>query len=137
MLVPVRSREQRGHRRGHARDEHGITSLELFILFVLLGALSVVAFYSLGPLSRLGVRAACRTDVHNVETAVAEYRAVTNHNPTAMAQLVPTYLYAAPSSTHYRIAIDTGGAGRVLVIVNSAVPDSRAGEGVAACASAG
>ena len=105
------------------RNEGGFTLIELLIVIIILAVLAAIVVFAVGATSQNAVAASCNADAKSVETAVESYHAQTTSFPTAMTDLLTSsvltinnvtttvgpWLRAAPSSTHYIIAIDNAG----------------------------
>jgi prepilin-type N-terminal cleavage/methylation domain-containing protein len=97
--------------------QSGFTLIELLIVIVILGILAAVVVFAVSAFNNNGKAAACQSDFKNVEIADEAYyaRNTAKTNPplyaTAYAaQLVPTYLKEAPSTTNgYTINLTTAG----------------------------
>jgi type II secretion system protein G len=97
--------------RAARANEGGFTLIELLIVIVILGILAGVVVFSVNFVQERGVKAACQTDVKNVQTAVEAYKAQTGNYPANIAALTPNYIKSTPDGTRYYIQYD--GAGNV------------------------
>ena len=88
------------------KADGGFTLIELLIVIVILGVLAGVVVFSVQFVNDRGNKAACRTDVKNVETAVEGYYAQNGKFPNLLDDLKPTYLNSLPNSTTYTVAYD-------------------------------
>ena len=106
----------------HRKSEAGFTLIELLIVIVILAILAAIVVFAVGTTGSNAAQSACKADAKSVETAVEAYRAQNNGAyPTSLSQLTGTgasgspFLRNLPGTAHYTIAVDTGGAGQVLV----------------------
>ena len=72
-----------------------------------MGILAAVVVFAVGGFTSTSAAAACKTDAASVQTAQQAYYAANSSYATSTSALVPTYLKALPSTTHYTIGIAT------------------------------
>jgi type II secretion system protein G len=89
------------------KNESGFTLIELLIVIVILGILAAIVVFAVGGVTDRGAKAACKSDVKNVEVAVEAYFAQNGTYPTtqalAQAAVVPAFLHNWPNSTNSTI----------------------------------
>lgn len=104
--------------RRRAGQEEGFTLIELLVVIAVLATLAGIVIFNVTDVANRGSTAACQTDLKSVQTATIAY--YTDHGqtyPTAggtvpgsviLADLVPTYLHTAPTSTAL-VSLDVDG----------------------------
>jgi general secretion pathway protein G len=84
-------------------SQGGFTLIELLIVIVILGVLAGVVIFSVQFINDRGAKAACQTDLKNVQTAVEAFYAQSTATPlaypTGVGDLVPNYLKSTPKET--------------------------------------
>ena len=103
-------------RRRHHQE--GFTLIELLVVIAVLAVLASVVVLNVTAVPGKGATAACQTDLKSVQTAVTAYYEDNGETyPTSggavpgvvvMADIVPTYLHTAPSSTG-SVSLDSDG----------------------------
>jgi general secretion pathway protein G len=91
----------------------GFTLIELLIVVVILGVLAGVVVFAVSNFNGEGVKAACKSDIKNVEIASEAYFA--KANPQAYAANIQAlkdagYLKEVPPTDKYTISYVGGGA---------------------------
>jgi general secretion pathway protein G len=85
-------------------NQGGFTLIELLIVIVILGILAGVVIFSVQFVTDRGAKAACDTDVKNVQTAVEGYYAQSTATPavypTGVGDLTPKYIKGTPDPKH-------------------------------------
>jgi prepilin-type N-terminal cleavage/methylation domain-containing protein len=94
------------------RNDKGFTLIEPVIVVVLLGALSGIAYSTVGGSAERVATVACQADKKTVRDAADAYYAINGSYATSMDVLVTTqFLRAAPATTNgYTITYDHTGA---------------------------
>ncbi|GAA2330561.1 type II secretion system protein [Dactylosporangium salmoneum] len=103
--------------RAVRENESGFTLVELLIVIVILGILSGIVVFAVGAFNDRGTKAACKTDLKNVEVAVEAYRAKTGDYPPAgdaggwdkLTDPAGQYIREKPSSPDYTITLGADG----------------------------
>jgi prepilin-type N-terminal cleavage/methylation domain-containing protein len=80
-----------------ARQEEGFTLIELMIVIVILGVLAGIVLFAVGGITDRGTKAACKTDVSTVQTAVEAFYA---KHGTYPPNLVPTLTDPNPAGNN-------------------------------------
>jgi prepilin-type N-terminal cleavage/methylation domain-containing protein len=86
--------------RAMREGQGGFTLIELLIVIVILGVLAGIVVFSVQFITDRGNKAACQTDVKNVQTAVEAYYAQATAYPTTFDALIPKYIKGSPDPTH-------------------------------------
>jgi prepilin-type N-terminal cleavage/methylation domain-containing protein len=119
----VQQRLQERIRAARSQDG-GFTLIELLIVIVILGILAGVVVFSVQFITTRGEKAACQTDLKNVQSAIEAYYAQFGSNPTTIADLVArNVLKSGPTSDNYIITIDPNH----IAVANLRNPDGSAG----------
>jgi len=122
LLVPVRRRKARKHRR-----EDGFTLVEMMVVIVIIGLLATIVIINVMPAADRAAVTKARADISTLESAVEMYRLDTMRYPTTEEGLqalvtgnhirrLPNdpwnrpYLYAAPGQGGRPFTISTLGA---------------------------
>ena len=79
-------------------QDKGFTLVELLIVIVILGILATVTVFAVRGITDQGEKNACKVELRTVQTAIDSYYAQNGQtNPSAMSDLVPTFLKENPS----------------------------------------
>jgi general secretion pathway protein G len=114
MRASLERFRQRHEEEGH---EGGFTLIELLIVVVVLGILAAIVVFAVGAVTGKSANASCQSDFKTVQVAEEAYKAqmttYTSVNALATAAAdaqsftVGPWLKAAPTSSHYSLAVDT------------------------------
>ena len=100
------------NRRLEASRQGGFTLIELLIVIVILGILAAIVVFAVGGITDKGNKAACKSDLKSVETAVEAYKAQnSSYPPAGYGSLVPSFLREQPPTDKgYTITVGANGA---------------------------
>jgi len=83
--------------RRKRNGQGGFTLIELLVVIAVLAILAAIVIFNVTGVSDKGRTAACQTDLKTVQTATDAYYNVHTAYPTALSDLVPTFLHTAPT----------------------------------------
>jgi prepilin-type N-terminal cleavage/methylation domain-containing protein len=91
------------------QQESGFTLIELLIVVVILGVLAGIVVFAVSAFNNDGVKAACKSDIKNVEIASEAYYAKNGSWAATTAALkTANYLKEEPSTDKYTINYTPG-----------------------------
>ena len=83
-------------RRRH-RGQTGFTLIELLVVIAVLAILAAIVIFNVVGVTNRGQSSACVTDKASVQTASDAFHNDTGAYPTALSDLVPSYLHTTPT----------------------------------------
>ena len=89
--------QKRAASRGQGQS--GFTLIELLVVIAILAVLAGVVVFAVAGITDNGEDSACAIERRTVNTAVQAFRAESGAYPTAIGDLVPTWLESAPTLT--------------------------------------
>lgn len=91
------------------QEESGFTLIELLIVIVILGVLAGIVVFAVSAFNNDGVKAACKSDIKNVEVASEAFYAKTGGWADNIAALkAGNYLKEEPATDKYTITYNKG-----------------------------
>ena len=83
------------HRSAARQHRRAFTLLEMMLVIVIMGILATVAVVAVGGSGKRAKEGATKASLRTIDTAIAQFQLEKNRYPTALSELVPSYLQKA------------------------------------------
>ena len=90
-----------------SHNEEGFSLIEILVVIIVLGVLASVTVFAVRGITDQGQSNACEVEGRTLETAIESYYAQNQSDPTAVSDLVPTYLKDTPDPAKWSFTAGT------------------------------